>query len=74
LESNEQKMNIWRIKRAVAICIFSTLATNATTALDVQSLSNRKPMEQIASNDLTPPDAFLVLGAPSGYTATASSR
>jgi hypothetical protein len=63
-------VNIWRISRAVAICIFSTVATNAATTLYVQSPLIRKPMEQIASNHLTLPNMFLVLGALSGHTAS----
>jgi hypothetical protein len=63
----------WRIKSAVAVCISATIATNATAALGVQSLSNRKPMEQIAPNDLMPPDTLLALGTLSGYIAMTSA-
>jgi hypothetical protein len=58
--------NNWRIERAVAVGIASVVAIDAAPALYVEILSNRRPMEQITSNDLTPTDTFLALGALSG--------
>jgi hypothetical protein len=63
----------WRIECAVVVCISGAIATNATTALGVQILSNKQPMEQIAPNDLTPPDTLLALNAFSGYIAMTSA-
>jgi hypothetical protein len=77
LESKEQHVSNWRIERAVAVGIASVVAIDAAPALYVEILSNRRPMEQIASNDLTPTDTFLALGALSGLntvTPAFSSR
>jgi hypothetical protein len=68
LESKEQHVSNWRIERAVAVGIASVVAIDAAPALYVEILSNRRPVEQIASNDLTPTDTFLALGALSGLT------
>ena len=62
-------MSSWRIKRAVAIGFAGVVAMGAATALHAEFLSNGKAMEQTASNEVTPPGAFLVLGALFGSTA-----
>jgi hypothetical protein len=77
LETKEQNVNGWRIKRTVAIGIAGAVAMSAATPLYAEILSNTKAMEQTALNDATPPGAFLVLGALSGnstVTPASSSR
>jgi len=58
----------WRIERTLAAGIASVVVIDAASALYVEILSNRRPIEQTASNDLSSTDTLLALGALSGLT------